>query len=116
MGEPGGGPDFFTGAFERQVKEGSRNGACVCGSFVRDRGGRASLVGTVRDVQKKALESEHLYLYRDSIKGTWIGAFSLGILRDMLRKALEMECLSVCRGFMRGTWRDGFYSEDSRDM
>jgi hypothetical protein len=66
--------DFFTGDFERQVKEGSGDGASLSVRALRGEPGRgAPLLGTSKDMLKKALEIKYLSLCRGFVRGTWRG-------------------------------------------
>jgi hypothetical protein len=80
---PHGGPiggDFSTRDFERQVKERSGNGASLSVGALRGEPGRGvSLLGTYTDIQKKALEMEHLSLCRGFIRETWRGVLNWGL-------------------------------------
>lgn len=40
--------------------------------------GRAPLLGTLKDTQKKALGMKHLSLHRDSVRRTWKGGYFTG--------------------------------------
>jgi hypothetical protein len=44
------------------------------GALRGEHGGRAPLLGILKDTKKKALEMEHLSLYRGSIRETWRGS------------------------------------------
>jgi len=57
---------LFTGDFERQVKEGSRNGAPLSTGALRgEPGGRGPLLETLRDMSRKALEMDHHSIWRE---------------------------------------------------
>ena len=47
----------FIGDFERPTKEGSGNGASLCGSSARGTWRRAALLGTLKDTYRVALET-----------------------------------------------------------
>jgi len=48
----------FTGEFERRTNEGSGNGASISKEALREEpGGRAHLLGTLKDMERKALET-----------------------------------------------------------
>jgi hypothetical protein len=44
---------------------------CLYRSSIRELGGRAPSLGTLRDMSRKAVEMEYLSLYRGFMRGTW---------------------------------------------
>jgi len=77
---------FYTGDFERWMKEDSRNGTSLCKRALwREPGTRAPLLETPKDMLIKALEMGVCFYRVPCFGGTWREAPFLGPLREGIK-------------------------------
>jgi hypothetical protein len=112
LGEPAGGGSF-TKDSERRMTEGSGNGvflsvwSCVRGTW---RGGKVPLLGALKVMYRKALETG-ISLHRGPAGKHGWGLMYQGLWK-MNEGGLWKQSISVCGCSMRGTWREDFFTGD----